>query len=425
MNMSNLYEYFVNQKTVSYIASEYVDSNNIDVKSQENSNKIQMVVKKVLDDTFQLLDKSKISKNNVNDAIEKFVNVAMKRLNLQPRNRNVPAQVNMRMPPQHSSNTRIATDDSLESRTSNYMQKYREFNTSVKPVDVPDWLRSQNTNPKRVAEEQQKKMSPAQMASSTSTRKNTQIFNDSEAFPSNEIEDFNGSSNFSYFNDTPEITSAFDDAFYNTGIDPDTVNDVINDSIDDRLKKVTSARNEIKVAEQKVDNIEELFKNDNEFKKHVNMSNKNFHRTENDVEEQNMNKLSLVSSVSKEKYNPMQPPQQQLQQQLQQQQQMQKYVQDLNTQFTNKEKQYQDQLQMMHGKMVKYEEYLKILMAKYNELKEDRDLLKERFQNPSNANNAIDEKKKELLRLSQELQVKINRLEHLEQLEQNQANDDE
>jgi len=420
MNMSNLYEYFVNQKTVSYIASEYVDTNNIDVKNQENSTKIQMVVKKVLDDTFQLLDKSKISKNNVNDAIEKFVNVAMKRLNLQPRSRNVPAQVNMRMPPQHSTNTRIATDDSLENRTSNYMKKYREFNISTKPSDVPDWLRSQNTNPKRIAEEQQKKMSPAQMMSSTSTRKNTQIFNDSEAFPSNEIEDFGGSSNFSYFNDTPEITSAFDDAFYNTGIDPDSINDIVNDSIDDRLKKVKNSRNEIKVAEQKVDNIEELFKNDNEFKKHVNMSNKNFHRTTNDVEEENINKVSLVSN---EKYTPIQPPQQQLQQQLQQQQQMQKYVQDLNTQFASKEKQYQDQLQIMHGKMVKYEEYLKILMAKYNELKEDRDLLKERFQNPSNANNAIDEKKKELLRLSQELQVKINRLEHLEQLQQTHSNE--
>jgi len=418
--MSNLYEYFVNQKTVSYIASEYVDTNNIDVKNQENSTKIQMVVKKVLDDTFQLLDKSKISKNNVNDAIEKFVNVAMKRLNLQPRSRNVPAQVNMRMPPQHSTNTRIATDDSLENRTSNYMKKYREFNIATKPADVPDWLRSQNTNPKRIAEEQQKKMSPAQMMSSTSTRKNTQIFNDSEAFPSNEIEDFGGSSNFSYFNDTPEITSAFDDAFYNTGIDPDSINDIVNDSIDDRLKKVKNSRNEIKVAEQKVDNIEELFKNDNEFKKHVNMSNKNFHRAVNDVEEENINKVSLVSN---EKYTPIQPPQQQLQQQLQQQQQMQKYVQDLNTQFASKEKQYQDQLQIMHGKMVKYEEYLKILMAKYNELKEDRDLLKERFQNPSNANNAIDEKKKELLRLSQELQVKINRLEHLEQLQQTHSNE--
>lgn len=423
MNMSNLYDYFVNQKTVSYIASEYVDSNNIDVKSQESSNKIQLVVKKVLDDTFQLLDKSKISKNNVNDAIEKFVNVAMKRLNLQPRSRNVPAQVNMRMPPQHSTNTRVATDDSLENRKSNYMQKYREFNVATKPVDVPDWLRSQNTNPKRVSEEQQKKMSPAQMISSTSTRKNTQIFNDSEAFPSNEIEDFNGTSNFSYFNDTPEITSAFDDAFYNTGIDPDSVKDAVNDSIDDRLKKATSARSEIKIAEQKVENIEELFKNDNEFKKHLNMSNKNFHRTENDVEEQNINKSSIGS---REQYNQMQShqsPPQQLQHQQMQQQQMQKYVQELNVQFANKEKQYHDQLQMMHGKMIKYEEYLKILMAKYNELKEDRDLLKERFQNPSNANNAIDEKKKELLRLSQELQVKINRLEHLEQLQQNQENE--
>jgi hypothetical protein len=95
--------------------------------------------------------------------------------------------------------------------------------------------------------------------------------------------------------------------------------------------------------------------------------------------------------------------------------QMQQHIQQLNLQFANKEKQYQEQLQLMHGKMSKYEEYLKILMAKYNELKEDRDLMKERFQNPSNASNAIDDKKRELIRLSQELQAKIDRLEQLNQ----------
>jgi len=124
--MSNLYGYFVNPKTVSYVSSEYADSNSIDISNQETVNKIQIGIKKALDDTYALLDKSKIQKNNINDAIEKFVNVAMKRLNLQPRQRNVAAPVNMRMPPQHSSNTRMETDNSLESRTSNYMKEYRE-----------------------------------------------------------------------------------------------------------------------------------------------------------------------------------------------------------------------------------------------------------------------------------------------------------
>jgi hypothetical protein len=236
------------------------------------------------------LDKSKIQKNNVNDAIEKFGNVAMKRLQLPPRQRNMATPVSMRMPPQHSTNTRLEEDSSIENRTSKYMQEYREFNNNSKHGDVPDWLRSQNTNPKRMIEEQQKKMSAADMFKNTSTRKSTQQFNDSQAYPSNDIEDFGGSSNFSYFNDTPEITSAFDDAFYNTGIDPDSVQEGVTDSIDVRLKKIESERNSIKAPDQKIENIEELFKNDNEFKKHVNMSNKKYHKSDDD-DESNVNKM--------------------------------------------------------------------------------------------------------------------------------------
>ena len=120
--MSNLYSYFVNPKTVSYITSEYVDVNNIDTSNTETINKIQLGIKKALDDTFSKLDTSKISGGNVNDAIQKFVNVTMKRLDLQPKNRNVPAQASMRMPPQHSTNTRMSSDESIDNRTNNYMK---------------------------------------------------------------------------------------------------------------------------------------------------------------------------------------------------------------------------------------------------------------------------------------------------------------
>ena len=436
--MSNLYSYFVNPKTVSYITSEYVDSNNIDASNTETINKIQIGIKKALDDTFSKLDTSKISGGNVNDAIQKFVNVTMKRLDLQPKSRNVPAQANMRMPPQHSTNTRMTnSNESIDNRTNNYMKNYREFSTDNKPKEVPEWLQSQSTNPKRLLDEQTKKMSPSDVFKNTSTRKMTQVFNDSDANPSQEIEDYAGNLNFSYFNDTPEITSAFDDAFYNTGIDPASVTDE-NESIDIRLKKMESERNAVKIAEQKVENIEELFKNDDEFKKHLNMSNKKYHHSSTNDMDENINKMTNQSPkvqqnmANQNRMNPnvlqraeqytqmYQQPQQQMQQQ-QQQQQVEQYIQELNVRFSMKEKQYQDQIQLMHGKLGKYEEYLKTLMGKYNELRDDRDLLKERFKNnpqESNVNkyamDAIEEKKRELLQLSNSVQEKINRLEQLQ-----------
>ena len=340
----------------------------------------------------------------------------------------------MRMPPQHSTNTRVETDNSLEHRTSKYMQDYREFNQNNKPPDVPDWLRGQNTNPKRAADEQMKKMSPSDMVNKTSTRKPTQVFNDSEAFPSNEIEDFGGNSNFSYFNDTPEITSAFDDAFYNTGIDPASMNDVMLDSIDERLKKAESARNAMKAPDKKVENIEELFKNDSEFKKHVNMSNKNFHKSsyDNDQNEQNINKMINQTNQNQQlmaQQNRMHPSieqsanmynQQPQYQQSQYQQQIQ-YHQKQNNEMQQVINKYQEQFIGMRDKMGKYEEYLKTLMQKYNELKEDRDLLKERFKNvgSNGAIDAIDEKKRELLKISNDIQEKISRLEQLQNQSQN------
>jgi len=426
--MSNLYSYFVNDRHISYISSEYADANNIDLSNPDISNKIKMGIKKALDDTYSLLDKSKVQKNNVDDAIEKVVNVTMKRLNLQPRQRNIAVPASMRMPVQHGTNTRM--DDSLQSRTDNYLKEYREFNVSKKPGDVPDWLKSQNTNPKRLAEEQQKNMPPNEMFNKTSTRKNNQVFNDSEANPSQDIEDYSGNLNFSYFNETPEITSAFDDAFYNTGIDPSSMNEDFMESLDSRLKKIESDRNSIKAPEQKIDNIEELFKNDDAFKKHLNMSNKNYHRTNDPEEEQNINKMMHHTNKNQQtmaQQNRMHPgvmnnaeqySNKNMQEQFQQQ--FQHHEQQLMMKFGMKEKQYQEHINAMQQKMVKYEEYLKTLMQKYNELKEDRDLIKnssmERFRSTDSTTlNAIEEKKAELLRISQGIQEKIDRLEQLQQ----------
>jgi hypothetical protein len=430
--MSNLYSYFVNPKTVSYITSEYVDVNNIDASNTETIQKIQIGIKKALDDTFSKLDTSKISGGNVNDAIQKFVNVTMKRLDLQPRSRNVPAQASMRMPVQHSTNTRMINDESIEKKTNNYMKNYREFNNDNKPPELPEWLQSQSTNPKRMQDEQNKKMGPSDAFKNTSTRKMSQVFNDSEANPTQDIEDYSGNLNFSYFNDTPEITSAFDDAFYSTGIDPGSVADAENESIDIKLKKIESERNAVKISETKVENIEELFKNDNEFKKHLNMANKKYHHSSNKDIEENVNRMvnqpnkiqQNLANQNRMNPNVMQHAEQFSQYQ-QQQQQVEQYIHELNMKFSMKEKQYQEQIQNMHGKMIKYEEYLKTLMEKYKQLQEDRDLLKERFRNNSGnesnkyAIDAIEDKKRELIQLSSSVQEKINKLEQLQQLQQN------
>lgn len=431
--MSNLYDYFVNDRTISYISSEYADANNIDISNPEVSNKIKLGIKKALEGTYSILDKSKVQKNNVNDAIEKVVNVTMKRLNLQPRQRNVQVPASMRMPVQHSTNTRM-TEGLPENRNESYLKEYREFNTAKKPVDVPEWLIPQNTNPKRLAEEQEKRMSPADMFNKTSTRKSSQVFNDSDANPSQDIEDYSGASNFSYFNETPEITSAFDDAFYNTGIDPSSMNEEFTDSLDARLKKIEGERNSIKVAESKIENIEDLFKDDNEFKKHVNMSNKMYHKTSKD-EEQNINKFSGQTNKNQQLMGQQprtHPGIEQYSQQHQQYQQHQNHQQHQNQQnqelamkFAMKEKQYQEHINMMQNKMGKFEEYLKTLMQKYTELKDERDLLKnsgmERFKNSGSvAIDAIEEKKIELLKISQGIQEKIERLERLEQRQNNQ-----
>ena len=75
----------------------------------------------------------------------------------------------------------------------------------------------------------------------------------------------------------------------------------------------------------------------------------------------------------------------------------------------------------MNAKVVKYEEYLKTLMGKYTELKEERDQLKVKLREglETNANkystDVLDEKKKELIRLSNEVQEKIRRYEEMQE----------
>ena len=415
--MSNIYNYFVNAKTVSYISSEYIDSNKIDVSNSEIYNKVQNAVKKVLDDTYNLLDKSKISKNNLNDAIDKFVNVSMKRLNLNPRQRNIAAPVNMRMPPQHSTNTRMVSNEneSLDDKYSKYMQNYREFGQQAQKPEIPDFLQSKSTNPKRIIDEQMKhNNTPLDNFKGTATRKNNQVFNESQE---NNIEDYGGSSNFSFFNDTPEINSAFDEAFYNTGIDPSSINDSVNESVDERLKKMEAARSSLKLPEKQVNNIEELFQNDNEFKKHLNdpsnnQKNQNIYQRQPTQSTQHQNQYN-PNQNNQNQYNPNQN-----QYNPNQNQDNMKLI------IKEKEKEYSEKIELMHNKMNKYEEYLKTLMSKYNELKDERDKLKNHIQMNMNTNpnkNSIelmDNKKRELIQLSNEVQEKIKRLEQLQEMHQ-------
>jgi len=419
--MSNLYDYFVNQKTVSFVTSEFVDNNKVDVSKQQNIVKVQTFVKNILDETYGLLDKSKISKNNITDAIDKFVNVALKRLNIQPRNRNVAAPVNMRMPPQHSTNTRLMPDnqknEGLDSRYNKYMEEYNGFTRPVSGPEIPNFLKSQSTNPKRQMEDNFKS-SPLDNFKGTATRKNNNVFNDKSS--SNEIEDFGGSSNFSYFNDTPEVTSAFDEAFYNTGIDPDNVNDNMNETLEERLKKMESARSSLQPPEKKVDNITELFQNDIEFKKHVSEPR---HKNEA-IEKKQLEKLYQNQQQYPQQYTPQQQqyPQQPQYQHYQQQMMTNEYQENM-MKFQMKETQYQEQLKTLSAKAAKYEEYLKTLMARYTEIKNERDILKQQLQTKPETNmnkmnpslELIEDKKRQLVALSADVQEKIARLEQLQQ----------
>jgi len=404
--MSQLYPLFVNPRVLSYITSEFVNHNKIDVSNPNKLNQIQQGVKKALDETFHLLDKTKISKHNVSDAVEKFMNVTLKRLQIPISNKNPQIQGDRRMPAQYSSNTRVpGGDESVENKYNKYIENYREFAHSNKPQELPEWLQGKQTNPKRMQDEQYKK-TPLETFKGTSTRAPPKQYSSGglsgENEPKNDIQDYGGSTNFSFFNEEQEINSAFDDAFYTTGIDPEKINED-NESLEARLKKMESMRGSISAPEKKVENIHELFNQD------MPETNQNIYTNDKDLPKihQQYNQQYQQQQQQNRQYRNAtpqlpQPPQQQYQQNGQQQQMM-------------------AQMQMLQGKVVKYEDYLKTLMEKYNELKVERDNLKHKVLNMNEtntnkySNDAMEEKKKELIQLSTKVQEQIRKLEELQQ----------
>jgi hypothetical protein len=409
--MSQLYPLFVNPKILSYISSEFINYNKIDVSNPNKLNQIQQGVKKALDETFSLLDKSKISKNNVSDAIEKFVNVTLKRLQVPIGNKNPPMQGDRRMPAQYSANTRFNNEnDSIDNKYNKYMENYREFAHSTKPPEVPEWLQGKQTNPKRMQDEHLKK-TPLEQFKGTATRAPPKHYSSSglsgENEPKNDIQDYGGSTNFSFFNEETEIKSAFDDAFYTTGIDPDNINED-NETLEAKLKKMESMRGSITAPQKKVENIHELFNQEApEVNQNIYNNDKDLPKIHQQYNQQYQQQQQQYKNMTPQM---MQPPQYQPPQQQQQNGQQQQLV---------------AQLQMMHGKVVKYEDYLKTLMEKYNELKNERDNIKHKLLNMNETNtnkytsDAMEEKKKELIQLSTKVQEQIRRLEELQESGQN------
>ena len=417
--MSQLYPLFVNPKILSYISSEFVNYNKIDVSNPNKLNQIQQGVKKALDETFSLLDKSKISKNNVSDAIEKFVNVTLKRLQVPIGNKNPPMQGDRRMPAQYSANTRFNNEnDSIDNKYNKYMENYREFAHSTKPPEVPEWLQGKQTNPKRMQDEHLKK-TPLEQFKGTSTRAPPKQYTSSglsgENEPKNDIQDYGGSTNFSFFNEETEIKSAFDDAFYTTGIDPDNINED-NETLEAKLKKMESMRGSIAAPQKKVENIHELFNQEApEVNQNIYNNDKDLPKIHQQYNQQYQQQQQQYKNMTPQM---MQPPQYQPPQQQQNNQQQQQLV---------------AQLQMMHGKVVKYEDYLKTLMEKYNELKNERDNIKHKLLNMNETNtntnkytsDAMEEKKKELIQLSTKVQEQIRRLEELQERQESSQNNQE
>jgi hypothetical protein len=281
----------------------------------------------------------------------------------------------------------------------NFQEKTKRQQTRP---EIPEFLQSKSTNPKRMIDEQMKNNTPLDTFKGTATRKNTQVYNNNSSSENN-IEDYGGSSNFSFFNDTPEINSAFDEAFYNTGIDPASINDSLDESVEVRLKKIEAERGSLKVPEKQINNIEELFKNDNEFKKHLGDTQQSPQQVQQQVQQQYQQQERNMQERNMQERNMQERNMQERNQNIYNQER--NPNQDMIMKFMAKEKQYQEHIQSLYGKVGKYEEYLKTLMNKYNELKS----------NNANASvNVIEEKKRELLRISEEVQQKINRLEALQ-----------
>ena len=413
--MSQLYPLFVNPKILSYISSEFVNYNKIDVSNPNKLNQIQVGVKKALDETFSLLDKSKISKHNVSDAIEKFVNVTLKRLQVPIGNKNPQMQGDRRMPAQYSANTRLNSGgDSIDNKYNQYMENYREFAHSNKPPEVPEWLQGKQTNPKRIQDEHLNK-TPLEQFKGTSTRAPPKQYSSNglsgENEPKNDIQDYGGSTNFSFFNEETEIKSAFDDAFYTTGIDPDKINED-NETLEAKLKKMESMRGSIAAPQKKVENIHELFNQEMpEVNQNIYNNDKDLPKVHQQYKQQYQQQQQQNQQYRNQTPQPPQPPQQQYQQ--------------------NNQQQQLAQLQMMHGKVTKYEDYLKTLMEKYNELKADRDNIKHKLLNMNETNtnkyssDTMEEKKKELIQLSTKVQEQIRRLEELQQKQESNQNNQE
>ena len=369
-------------------------------------NQIQQGVKKALDETFSLLDKSKISKHNVSDAVEKFVNVTLKRLQIPIGNKNPQMQGDRRMPAQYSSNTRVSGgEESVNNKYNQYMENYREFAHSNKPPEVPEWLQGKQTNPKRIQEDHMKK-TPLEQFKGTATRAPPKQYSSSglsgENEPKNDIQDYGGSTNFSFFNEETEIKSAFDDAFYTTGIDPDKISED-TESLEAKLKKMESMRGNIAAPEKKVENIHELFnQEESEVNQNIYTNDKDLPKVHQQYKQQYQQQQQQNQQYRSMTPQPPQPPQQQYQQ-------------------NNQQQQLVAQLQSMHNKVTKYEDYLKTLMEKYNELKAERDNMKHKLlnMNESNTNkyssDAMEEKKKELIQLSTKVQDQIKKLEELQQ----------
>lgn len=414
--MSQLYPLFVNARVLSYITSEFVNHNKIDVSNPNKLNQIQVGVKKALDETFNLLDKSKISKHNVSDAVDKFVNVTLKRLQIPIGNKNPQMQGDRRMPAQYSSNTRVSGgEESVTNKYNQYMENYREFAHSNKPPEVPEWLQGKQTNPKRIQEDHMKK-TPLEQFKGTATRAPPKHYSSNglsgENEPKNDIQDYGGSTNFSFFNEETEIKSAFDDAFYTTGIDPDKISED-TESLETKLKKMESMRGSIAAPEKKVENIHELFNQEApEVNQNIYNNDKDLPKVHQQYKQQYQQQQQQNQQYRNQTPQPPQPPQQQYQQ-------------------NNQQQQLVAQLQMMHGKVTKYEDYLKTLMEKYNELKADRDNVKYKLlnMNESNTNkyssDTMEEKKKELIQLSAKVQEQIKRLEELQQKQESNQNNQE
>ena len=173
-------------------------------------------------------------------------------------------------------------------------------------------------------------------------------------------------------------------------------------------------RGNIAAPQKKVENIHELFNQEApEVNQNIYNNDKDLPKIHQQYNQQYQQQQQQYKNMTPQM---MQPPQYQPPQQQQNNQQQQQLV---------------AQLQMMHGKVVKYEDYLKTLMEKYNDLKNERDNIKHKLLNMNETNtnkytsDAMEEKKKELIQLSTKVQEQIRRLEELQERQESSQNNQE